>query len=104
MNKLKSRGAKSSLANLLKQSDEQKIDSKKERRLTTVNEKTTTTYKVSPLTMRLSVQDKMAVNHWIEELQARSRRKVSSAKLIRALTEMKDDIDQEVLLKIIDEM
>ncbi|GAL15957.1 hypothetical protein JCM19233_6979 [Vibrio astriarenae] len=46
----------------------------------------------------------MAVNHWIEELQARSRRKVSSAKLIRALTEMKDDIDQEVLLKIIDEM
>jgi hypothetical protein len=104
MNKLKSRGAKSSLANLSKQSEEQKTDSKKERRLTTVNEKTATTYKVSPLTMRLSVQDKTAVSNWVDELQANSKRKVSPAKLMRALTEMKDDIDQEALLKLIDEM
>ncbi len=104
MNKLKSRGAKSSLANLSKVSDDNKADRKKERRLTTVNEKTETTYKVSPLTMRLSVQDKMAVSNWVDELQANSKRKVSPAKLMRALTEMKDEIDQEALLQLIDDM
>ncbi|CAH0530725.1 hypothetical protein CTH30272_03067 [Allocatenococcus thiocycli] len=99
---LKGKGASSSLAGLGKKDKAQDRDHKA--RITTVHERVDTTYKVSPLTMRLSLSDKKAVNDWVDELQEDTKRKVSPAKLMRALTAMKDEIDQDKLLALINDM
>lgn len=72
--------------------------------ITTVKCKPTTTYKVAPLSLRLSDADKLAIQTWVDELQEKTSRKVSAAKLFRALHKIKDDIDDDVLLSIINEM
>ncbi len=74
------------------------------KKITTVATKTGTTYKVTPLSMRLSLSDKKAVNDWVEELQELCPRKVSPAKLMRALTALKDDIDENKLVSLINDM
>jgi hypothetical protein len=102
MNKLKKQGAKSSLSGLIKNQD--CTEQSKKTRLTTVRQSTATTYKVAPLTMRLSLNDKQAVGDWVNELQDSTHRRVSAAKLMRALLAIKDDIDQDELLKNINEM
>lgn len=99
---LKNKGAKSSLAGI--GSKDKKQDNEHRGRITTVKEKMDTTYKVSPLTMRLSLSDKKEVNDWVDDLQEKTKRNVSPAKLMRALTAMKDEIDQEKLLNIINDM
>ncbi|WP_419208253.1 hypothetical protein ACN08N_25325 (plasmid) [Photobacterium leiognathi subsp. mandapamensis] len=94
--KLSNKGAKSSLA--------LRADRQKKTAITTVRKKPLTTYKVPPLTLRLSLTDKQNVQDWVEELQENTNRKVSAAKLFRALTAMKDEIDNSKLLKIINDM
>ena len=94
--KLSNKGAKSSLA--------LRADRQKKTAITTVRKKPLTTYKVPPLTLRLSLTDKQNVQDWVEELQEDTNRKVSAAKLFRALTAMKDEIDNSELLKIINDM
>jgi hypothetical protein len=94
--KLSNKGAKSSLAS--------RADRQNKTTITTVRKKPLTTYKVPPLTLRLSLSDKQKVQDWVEELQENTNRKVSAAKLFRALTAMKNDIDNNELLELINDM
>jgi hypothetical protein len=96
MSKLINQGAKSSLAS--------RNDRKNKTVITTVKKKPTTTYKVPPLTLRLSLTDKQMIQDWVDDLQACSSRKVSAAKLFRALAATRDDIDDNKLLDLINEM
>ncbi|WP_045394992.1 hypothetical protein [Vibrio rotiferianus] len=95
MAKLKARGA-ISVASEKKNNKSQAI--------TTVKTKVTTSYKVPPLTLRMSLNDKQAIGNWVDDLQALSGRKVSAAKLFRALALHRDSIDDEELIKLIDNM
>ncbi|MGI2799236.1 hypothetical protein ACRTC3_11585 [Photobacterium damselae] len=95
-NSLSNKGAKSSLAS--------RADRQNKTTITTVRKKPLTTYKVPPLTLRLSLVDKQKVQDWVEELQEDTKRKVSAAKLLRALTSMKDEIDNKKLLELIKDM
>lgn len=72
--------------------------------ITTVKKKATTSYNETPISLRMSAKDKQAINDWVEELQEMTPRSVSSAKLFRALTMMKDEIDQDRLIELISEM
>ena len=94
--KLSNKGAKSSLSS--------RADRQNKTTITTVRKKPLTTYKVPPLTLRLSLSDKQKVQDWVEELQENTNRKVSAAKLFRALTAMKNDIDNNELLELINDM
>ena len=95
-NKLLNKGAKSSLAS--------RADRQNKTTITTVRKKPLTTYKVPPLTLRLSLADKQKVQDWVEEIQDNTNRKMSAAKLFRALTSMKDDIDNNKLLELMNDM
>ncbi|MBY3790699.1 MULTISPECIES: hypothetical protein [Photobacterium] len=95
-NKLSNKGAKSSLSS--------RADRQNKTTITTVRKKPLTTYKVPPLTLRLSLTDKQKVQDWVEDLQENTNRKVSAAKLFRALTSMKDDIDNNKLLELMNDM
>ncbi|MDN3683229.1 hypothetical protein QWZ04_23255 [Vibrio tapetis subsp. quintayensis] len=72
--------------------------------ITTVRKKVTTSYKVPPLTLRMSLSDKKTITDWVEELQAKTERNVSSAKLFRALSLYRDNIDDNDLIKLIEKM
>jgi len=96
LNKLKARGASSSLASREKKSDRSPI--------TTVTKKPTTTYNVPPMTLRLSLIDKQNISDWVSELQLETSRNVSPAKLYRALVALKDEIDSEHILELINKM
>ncbi|HIF9499320.1 TPA: hypothetical protein ACX6SJ_003837 [Photobacterium damselae] len=95
-NKLGSQGARSSLAT--------RQDRQTKTTITTVKKKPLTTYKVPPLTLRLSITDKQRVQDWVDELQECTTRKVSAAKLLRALTGMQNEIDNNKLLELINDM
>ncbi|ODQ00630.1 hypothetical protein [Salinivibrio sp. SS2] len=99
MNKLRKKGARSTL-NCIGKAD--KGESKN--RITTVKDNMHTTYKVTPITMRLPQADKNAVSDWVEELNNHTKRNVTPAKLMRGLAAMRDDIDQEKLLGFINDM
>ncbi|EOD9110355.1 hypothetical protein [Vibrio diabolicus] len=104
MSKLRQKGAKSSLGGLATKASEPSEQKTKKTRLTTANQRAETTYKVSPLTMRLSARDKQAVTEWARELDVQTHRSVSPAKLLRALLALKDTIPEEELLKLINDM
>ncbi|MGQ5486895.1 hypothetical protein E4T25_12760 [Photobacterium damselae subsp. piscicida] len=89
-NTLSNKGAKSSLAS--------RADRRNKTTITTVRKQPLTTYKVPPLTLRLSLADKQKVQDWVEELQKDTKRKVSAAKLLRALTLMRNNLDNKRLL------
>lgn len=95
-NKLKERGASSSLTS--------RTEKSKRTSITTVKKKPTTTYKVAPMTLRLSLVDKQNISEWVEELQSKTNRKVSPAKLYRALVALKDEIDNEEIVNLINNM
>ncbi|WP_229626470.1 hypothetical protein [Vibrio parahaemolyticus] len=97
MAKLKARGAIS-----IASSTEQKNE--KPQAFTTVKKKITTSYKVPPLTLRMSLKDKESIAGWVDDLQKLSERNVSAAKLFRALALYIDNIDDDELIKLIDKM
>ncbi|HGS4746587.1 TPA: hypothetical protein ACMDSL_004030 [Vibrio parahaemolyticus] len=97
MAKLKARGAIT-----VKSSTDKRND--KSQTITTVKKKITTSYKVPPLTLRMSLKDKESIAKWVDDLQELSERNVSAAKLFRALALYRDNIDDEDLIKIIDKM
>ena len=72
--------------------------------ITTVKKKVTTSYKVPPLTLRMSLKDKERIVGWVDDLQELSERNVSAAKLFRALALYRDSIDDKELIKLIDKM
>lgn len=94
MSKLKKRGATSTLS---KVSDEKGNDSIG---ITTVKKKVTTSYKVPPLTLRMSLVDKQAIAEWVDEVNTFSHHKASPAKLYRALLEMKNELEMKDLDKL----
>ncbi len=94
MSKLGKKGATSTLL----------VRGERPKGLTTVKGKLKTSYNIPPLTMRMSLADKNNVSEWVEDLQEMTTRKVSPAKLMRALVEYRENIDDEVLIKIIDKM
>lgn len=98
MSKLRNRGAKTALSSV-KRDDLDKFS-----RITTVKKKVTTSYKVAPMTLRMSINDKKIIGDWVDELQELTSRNVSPAKLFRALALYKDNIDDEELIKLIDKM
>lgn len=98
MSKLKKRGSITAVSN------SQKQDSGKSNGITTVKKKVTTSYKVPPLTLRMSLCDKQAIGDWVDDLQALTERSVSAAKLFRALVLYRSNLDDEELIKLIDKM
>ncbi|MCR9941893.1 hypothetical protein [Vibrio owensii] len=97
MAKLKARGAIT-----VTSSTDTKND--KPQAITTVKKKVTTSYKVPPLTLRMSLKDKERIVGWVDDLQELSERNVSAAKLFRALALYRDSIDDKELIKLIDKM
>lgn len=97
MAKLKARGAIAVTSSTEKRND-------KTQAITTVRKKVTTSYKVPPLTLRMSLRDKESIAGWVADLQELSERNVSAAKLFRALALYRDNIDDEELIKLIDKM
>lgn len=96
MNKLKKKGAKSSLSSINKSNTEASPSTAvKKERITTVGRRTDTTYKVSPLSIRLSESDKKELSDWVDELNemTEKNRKANPAKLIRALLETKKEAE-----------
>mgnify|MGYP000392107584 CR=1 FL=1 len=77
---------------------------KKKDGITTVKKKVKTSYKVPPLTLRMSLTDKQAIGDWVEALQDKTERKVSAAKLFRALVKYKENIDDDELIDLINKM
>lgn len=98
MGKLKRRGAIKDISSSLREG----LD--KPSGITTVKKKVTTSYKVPPLTLRMSLADKKAIGDWVDDLQKLSERNVSAAKLFRALTLYRDNIDNEDLIELINKM
>lgn len=88
---LKSRGASTSL------SLRRNTEGTKKGGITTVKKRATTSYKVPPLTLRLSITDKQRVADWVDEVQEDAHHKVSPAKLYRALVEVKENMDDKEL-------
>ncbi len=108
MSKLRKQGASSTIKSVSKtDKDENKYKSKDKQRITTVEDNRHTTYKVTPITMRLSETDRDEFDDWVNELNKLTNKKASRAKLLRALTAMRhkfkgDDLDE--LVRLIKEM
>ncbi|BCL74158.1 conserved hypothetical protein [Vibrio nigripulchritudo FTn2] len=85
MSKLKNSGAKSALSK----------PNKKEAggAITVTSKQAQTTYNVPPISLRLSSRDKSNVNSWVKDLKNLTERGVSPAKLMRALTGYRNDLD-----------
>ncbi|MCU8386807.1 hypothetical protein OC514_20735 [Vibrio vulnificus] len=98
MSKLKKQGAITAISSITSSS------SNSTDRITTVKKKITTSYKVPPLTLRMSITDKKLITDWVDDLQLLSERNVSAAKLFRALALYRDNIDDKELIKIISRM
>lgn len=98
MSKLKKRGAITAI------STDKKEGSSKSIGITTVKKKVTTSYKVPPLTLRMSLTDKERITDWVSNLQEQTERNVSAAKLFRALALYRDKIDDEDLIELINKM
>ena len=99
MNKLVKKGASSALSHRA-----DKVFNDKKKKITTVSDKINTTYKVPPLSLRLSISDKKDIADWVADLQKDTPRKVSPAKLFRALYAIKDDIDENKIIEQINLM
>ncbi|PMK78568.1 hypothetical protein BCT94_05640 [Vibrio breoganii] len=76
----------------------------KKQSITTVKASLKTSYNVSPLTLRMSLTDKQEIAEWVDDLQEMTGRKVSPAKLFRALVESREIIDDAELIKLIEKM
>ncbi|CAK2049006.1 conserved hypothetical protein [Vibrio crassostreae] len=98
MTKLKKRGAITAI------STHKNEGSSKSTGITTVKKKVTTSYKVPPLTLRMSLTDKERISDWVANLQEQTERNVSAAKLYRALALYRDKIDDEDLIELINKM
>ncbi|CDT65086.1 hypothetical protein F0247_24230 [Vibrio crassostreae] len=98
MSKLKKRGAITVI------STHKNEGSSKSTGITTVKKKVTTSYKVPPLTLRMSLTDKERITDWVANLQEQTERNVSAAKLYRALALYRDKIDDEDLIELINKM
>ncbi|CAK1759888.1 MULTISPECIES: hypothetical protein [Vibrio] len=98
MTKLKKRGAITAI------STHKNEGSSKSTGITTVKKKVTTSYKVPPLTLRMSLTDKERITDWVANLQEQTERNVSAAKLYRALALYRDKIDDEDLIELINKM
>ncbi|PMN23487.1 hypothetical protein BCT41_04435 [Vibrio splendidus] len=98
MTKLKKRGAITAI------STHKNEGSSKSTGITTVKKKVTTSYKVPPLTLRMSLTDKERITDWVANLQEQTERNVSAAKLYRALVLYRDKIDDEDLIELINKM
>ncbi|MGL6262121.1 hypothetical protein [Vibrio sp. WXL210] len=74
--------------------------------ITTVKQRNDTTYQVPPISLRLSRNDKKEVMDWVDDVSELTalNRKVSPAKLMRALLLMREDIDDAKLAAHIDKM
>ncbi|MEZ9882788.1 hypothetical protein AB4374_02870 [Vibrio splendidus] len=98
MTKLKKRGAITAI------STHKNEGSSKSTGITTVKKKVTTSYKVPPLTLRMSLTDKERITDWVANLQEQTERNVSAAKLYRALALYREKIDDEDLIELINKM
>lgn len=98
MSKLKKRGAITAI------STHKNEGSNKSTGITTIKKKVTTSYKVPPLTLRMSLTDKERITDWVANLQEQTERNVSAAKLFRALALYRDKIDDEDLIELINKM
>ncbi|AUW07469.1 hypothetical protein [Vibrio campbellii] len=94
MSKLRKKGASTSIS--LKTDNKPKIDGG----ITTVKKKVTTSYKVPPLTLRVSLADKKAIGDWVDELDLLTTHKSSAAKLYRALVEYKNNLSEEEVVEL----
>lgn len=90
-----------SLERRKKNTKSEKPERKMVNKITTVGTRRNITTGLTPITMRLSENDKDKLNIWLEELSFESGRQVSNAKLLRGLINMKEKINSKKLIKSI---
>jgi hypothetical protein len=72
-------------------------------RITTVGTKKNVTTGISPVPMRLSENDKAELNLWLAELSEQMGKKITGAKLLKGLINMKSNINIKKLISSINE-
>ena len=65
--------------------------------------KRNTTSGSSPLTARLTDQEKQILQQWVAELQKQTNKNLTAAKILRGLLHMKDQIKPDKLIKSIEQ-
>ncbi|MGB5444017.1 MAG: hypothetical protein WBM99_00810 [Psychromonas sp.] len=70
-------------------------------KITTVATRRNITTNTSPVTMRLSENDKAELNLWLEELSLASGKNITNAKLLRGLIKMREKINLLSLIESI---
>jgi hypothetical protein len=78
-----------------------KKNNKRKEKLTTVSNTRNITTGISPTTVRLSPNDKAALNVWLSDLSDEAGKNITLAKLIRGMTHMKDNVNSKKLLDAI---
>ena len=70
----------------------------KKGRITTVGTRKNITTGISPVTMRLTENDKIELNIWLEELTEEMEKPITGAKLMKGLLDMKNKINKKYLI------
>lgn len=72
-------------------------------KITTVSKRSNTTTGTTPIPIRLSDRDKAELNIWLGKLSDTTGKKITSAKLLRAIIHMRHDLDEVTLIQAIHE-
>ncbi|EKG9565895.1 hypothetical protein O5P60_004786 [Vibrio parahaemolyticus] len=75
--------------------------SENEKKITVTSSASNITSSVSPTTMRLPPKPKAELAIWISELQELTDKKITPAKLMRGLIEMRGEISSDALIEAI---
>ncbi|EGQ8057351.1 hypothetical protein HPX47_004825 [Vibrio alginolyticus] len=86
---------------LNRRSKGKKDESEIEKKITVTSSASNITSSVSPTTMRLPPKPKAELAVWISELQELTDKKITPAKLMRGLIEMRSDIPSDALIEAI---
>lgn len=89
---------KTSLSRRKLKTDTENIQEQKKDRITTVGTRKNITTGISPVTMRLTENDKIELNIWLEELTEEMEKPITGAKLMKGLLDMKDKINKKNLI------
>lgn len=77
---------------------------KRKESITTIKKDNNVTTSTGPTPFRLTPHDKIEMTHWIDELQELTNKKLTPAKLLRGLIEMRGKIPNDLLISAIKEV
>lgn len=76
-------------------------DSQRSDKITTVGTRRNVTTGISPTPVRLTPDERVQLNLWVEELQELTKKKLTGAKLVRGLIHMRKSINTGKLIDAI---